>query len=156
MKLISMTDFVENLRDEMTLKAPLNFKQTKKYFDKVFYYSDFLKQPLKLEMFVPCDDDGNILEEPNDYFEDGEESIYSKKYNESLNKILFFDFEIIDNEEDFIEIHFSKGNIWISIQDNSGMVLTDGYKVEFPIKRIEDLIYYNILLTPNATKRIFG
>ena len=27
-------------------------------------YAKFLKQPLKLEMFVPCDENGNVLEEP--------------------------------------------------------------------------------------------
>lgn len=27
-------------------------------------YAKFIKQPLKLEMFVPCDENGNVLEEP--------------------------------------------------------------------------------------------
>ena len=30
-------------------------------------YDDFLEQPLKLEMFVPCDEEGDILEEPTNY-----------------------------------------------------------------------------------------
>lgn len=49
--LISMTDFIELLRDEMISKGPLSNKKTYKYFDKVFFYSDFLKQTLKDEMF---------------------------------------------------------------------------------------------------------
>ena len=28
-------------------------------------YANFLKQLLKLEMFVPCDEDGNVLEKPS-------------------------------------------------------------------------------------------
>lgn len=62
--LFSMTDFIENLRDEMTSKGELNFKETKEYFDKVFNYSDFLKQPLALGMFVPCDEKEKPLPEP--------------------------------------------------------------------------------------------
>lgn len=27
-------------------------------------YAKFLKQPIELWMFVPCDEDGNVLEEP--------------------------------------------------------------------------------------------
>lgn len=55
MKLISMTDFVIQQRSE------LMFKELGKACCK---YADFLKQPLKLEMFVPCDEDGNVLSEP--------------------------------------------------------------------------------------------
>ena len=34
-------------------------------YRQIFKYAKFLKKPLKLEMFVPCDEDGNILEEPD-------------------------------------------------------------------------------------------
>lgn len=58
MKLISMTDFVIQKRSE------LMFKELGKACCK---YAQFLKKPLKLEMFVPCDEDGNVLEEPSNY-----------------------------------------------------------------------------------------
>ena len=31
---------------------------------KIYNYCTFLEQPLKIEMFVACDEDGNILKEP--------------------------------------------------------------------------------------------
>ena len=51
-KLISMTDFV--LLDKHA-GSPINMNKQ---------YAHFLKQPLKLGMFVPCDEKGNILEDP--------------------------------------------------------------------------------------------
>ena len=53
MKLISMTDFVISLWDKDITTE--DFAQT------TIKYATFLKQPLKLEMFIPCDEDGNIL-----------------------------------------------------------------------------------------------
>ena len=71
MKLISMTSFVLEIEKS-------SYTQTEKYriiewenkcqaFDKIINYAKFLKQPLKLEMFVPCDEEGDILEEPTNY-----------------------------------------------------------------------------------------
>jgi len=48
--LISMTDFV--LSKKYTATGHEN-------------YANFLKQPLELWMFIPCDEDGNVLEEPD-------------------------------------------------------------------------------------------
>ena len=62
--LIPMTDFVLRINEIE--------KEIDQFFDSwrmkqlriIENYAKFLKQPLKLEMFVPCDDDGNILENP--------------------------------------------------------------------------------------------
>ena len=70
-------------------------------------YAKFIKQPLKLEMFVPCDDEGNILEEPQmierkvafdevDYDYNEEEVIVYKKAKE---KVLFEGFEPYEDYE---------------------------------------------------------
>jgi hypothetical protein len=59
MKLISMTDFV------LEQKSNLDFNPSNKWKD-CLNYANFLNQPLKLEMIVPCDEDGNVLEEPID------------------------------------------------------------------------------------------
>jgi len=48
--LISMVDYV--LKDESMSSS------------NIINYAKFLKQPLKLWMFVPCDEDGNVLEDP--------------------------------------------------------------------------------------------
>ena len=62
MKLISMVDYV--------LEQKKEWENWEKSFDsnvsfwKCIKYANFLKQPLTLGMFVPCDENGNILEEP--------------------------------------------------------------------------------------------
>jgi hypothetical protein len=57
MKLISMTDFVLGNNKEPYMEGT-------KYKDLV-NYAKFLKEPLKLEMFVPCYSNGNLIEKPN-------------------------------------------------------------------------------------------
>lgn len=57
MKLISMTDFVlEQLNEENSRTRPI-----RSVLNALEGYANFLKQPLKLEMFVPCDEEGEIL-----------------------------------------------------------------------------------------------
>ncbi len=62
-----MTDFV--LEQRMTTEQVniSSFQQIQNYintyYDRVYAYTQFLKQPLKLGMFVPCDDKGNVLED---------------------------------------------------------------------------------------------
>lgn len=61
--LIPMTDFVlEQLNEQNSRTKPM-----REVFNSLEKYAKFLKQPLKLEFFVPCDEDGNILEEPSNY-----------------------------------------------------------------------------------------
>lgn len=67
MKLISMTDYV----------------LCNSNYNKVKNYAHFLQQPLKLEMFVPCDDEGNVMIES-----------FSKKYQEAKQKVLFKNIEL--------------------------------------------------------------
>jgi len=55
-RLISMTDFVISMRED---KEKDNIRK----FWACERYANFLKQPLTLGMFVPCDLDGNVLEE---------------------------------------------------------------------------------------------
>ena len=56
-KLLSMTDFV--LQEE---KKGMQNTDRHLRFERILRYVKFLKQPLKLEMFVPCDEDGNVLD----------------------------------------------------------------------------------------------
>lgn len=66
-KLISMTDFVLECD---TLEKAQN-------------YAKFLKQPLTLGMFVPCDESGEVLIES-----------FSKKYKEAKERVLFKGFKL--------------------------------------------------------------
>ena len=103
MKLLSMIDFVlENA------KQP--YVEGTKYKDLV-NYAKFLKQPLNLGMFVPCDEDGNILEKPSaESYIILETCEYSKEwidYKKAKEKVLFvfkphFDISVIKH-------HISQG-----------------------------------------------
>ncbi|WP_395762361.1 hypothetical protein ACH34C_07075 [Elizabethkingia anophelis] len=55
-KLISMTDFVLNSAKDQ--------KHRRDKYDDIYSYADFLKQPLALWMFFPCDENNVPLEEP--------------------------------------------------------------------------------------------
>ena len=109
MKLISMVDYVLNL--EFDIKSNENEPIHKTYFKNVSKYARFLKQPLKLEMFVPCDEEGNVLEPPlkSDYgLAEPEFNTYKhpiecygndvEQYQKAKEKILFKGFELFDDE----------------------------------------------------------
>ena len=127
MKLISMTDFVLEQNSKWSCEGALF---------NIVKYANFLKTPLKLEMFVPCDNNGNVLQEP--YF-DGENDMYfSSAYDEyqtALSKIWFKGFEYNPN----------------------GYVFKDFDKFDdewFVNATIEDLIPYNLEITENFGKNL--
>ena len=139
MKLISMTDFV---LQEKTGGQQVNSITSQLYYELriIKKYADFLKQPLKLEMFVPCDDNGNVLE---DIIGHGMIHNYSEKlkqYEQAKDKVLFDGFDI-----------YSNGDL------HNAFVTFESSRLE--IMNVENLItdfQYSFYLTPNAIKRIFG
>jgi hypothetical protein len=52
-----MTDFVLK-QSERIINCELTHLES---HHQIVDYAKFLKQPLKLEMFVPCDEDGNVF-----------------------------------------------------------------------------------------------
>jgi len=152
-KLISMTDFVL----EQDKKASLGGA-----YDKIVRYAKFLKQSLTLGMFVPCDENGNVLEEINEDYPNNVEYFEEiEQYNKAKKRCLFegfecnyFDlggaeitnkssFEIINKDNIQICIYKSKPNYFIWNNTNGK---------EHPI--IEDLIKYKPLLTPTSQKQL--
>ena len=107
--LIPMTDFVLKI-DEF---LPQDLGQ---FFDSwrmsqlrlIENYAKFLKQPLKLEMFVPCDENGNVLEEPQMRPErnsfDEEDMDYDAQelydYIKAKEKVLFEGFEFVSRTDE--------------------------------------------------------
>jgi len=91
MKLISMTDFVLS----QTTPDWLELCEFEENSYKIYNYANFLKQPLELWMFLPCDDDGNVLEEPELYTEIGncdELDVYNNQvyeYEKAKDRCLF-------------------------------------------------------------------
>lgn len=92
--LVSMVDFVfEQQKNHLSLR---DFNITN--------YANFLKQPLELWMFIPCDEDGSVLEKPemvynvdvfgvyNGLFQNKNE--YIKQYQKAKERCLFEGFEV--------------------------------------------------------------
>ena len=135
MKLISMTDFVLEQG-----KKPNNSDFRERFFVKVLNYANFLKQPLTLGMFVPCDNDGNVLEIPTK--ENSNDTIdHDTKlmdYNDAKSKVLFNGFNSALNSE----------NCQISVINNSfrASIIYERYypSQQEKVKTIEDLIPYNL------------
>jgi hypothetical protein len=70
-KLIPMVEYV--------LEQYETIQQSNVFENNCYNYANLLKQPLTLSMFVPCDDDGNVLEYEND----------QQKYQKAKEKVIF-------------------------------------------------------------------
>ena len=141
-KLISMTDFVLDQEKEFNYGA-VGWKE---YTNNTINYAKFLKQPLELWMFVPCDDNGNVLEEKSIFNTTDEEYIFYSddfdKYQQAKERCLFEGF---------------KEGIW-------GGYATFKYNIEGEClevdnefcqnKTIEELIKYNLQISQTAIKQI--
>lgn len=100
--------------------------------------SNFLKEPLKLKMFIPCDCSGNVLEFVNLYHEikHGDEEhkdwlwekiidFYEKSgnYKSAFENVLFKGFRY-DTEEEYVYLETPTGTEII------GLCEFDGYTIE--------------------------
>lgn len=154
MKLMSMTDFV--LAEKNSTPVVRNFAgftETSNYekhsYSRIVKYAEFLSQPLKLEMFVPCDEGGNVMEAPiqMDYFHfEGRPAKYPqecyefdlKKFEQAEEKVLFEGCYTFQQGENAIVAHPDKGAVWITWTD----------------RVVEDLVQHKLILTENALKQI--
>ena len=64
MELVSCSDYVISMGK--TSKCEMSDDEC---FNRMFKYANFLKRPLELGMFIPCDKDGNVLEKPQYYLD---------------------------------------------------------------------------------------
>lgn len=142
MKLISMTDFVIS-QNILLANKEITYNECGL---RILKYANFLKQPLKLGMFVPCDKDGSVLEEPS-HFElyklgiapDESQIIECGIYEKAKNKILFSnDFECIKKSYYYL-ICLNKNALWVSWNSN---------------RIIEEYINCNLDLSKSAIKQL--
>lgn len=167
-KLISMTDFILEQRMTSEEVNASSFQQIQNhintYYDKVYAYANFLKQPLKLEMFVPCDEDENVLEEPKNFLVDFENEFNSvhrnkvclawynecKQYQKATKKVLFEGFKIYDYK---LNVFFYLGKRKTLSYDKKRK---DFITIGFLPETIEDLLSFSkeIELTESAIKQI--
>jgi hypothetical protein len=143
MKLISMTDFV--LCDDVI------FKEKRKFKDLVLNYANFLKQPLELWMFVPCDEDGKVLEMPINYeiwlkLHNNDVSsekgtigfLIHEEYQQAKERCLFEGFEYVNDLQA------------VRNQDCQAIIFTSFMSSQC----VEDFTQYDLQLTQTAIKQL--
>lgn len=160
MKLISMIDAVLYLAEH----SPYEGEQL---LNKIENYANFLKQPLTLEMFVPCDEDGNVLRKPIEPKYKPlkmSDKAYADNYGSQMKR---YDKRVIEYQQAKERVLFDCKLEYVDIQPNSAtnywrlaeqvvfrdypdnkLGLTCGFKT------VEDLILLGIELTPTALKMI--
>ena len=129
MKLISMTDFVLEQSELKTKNTEFELGLLKSV-QLIYNYANFIKQPLTLGMFVPCDLDGNVLEEIDEvdgsitYNCDELDFLNTKicEYQQAKDRVIFdgfsFSNNILYNSFQTIEfMNFSNGNVTINLVD---------------------------------------
>jgi len=145
-KLQSMTDFV--LEQRMRIFDEKNYEFSD-FYKSITNYAKFLKQPLQLGFFVPCDLEGNVLEEVP-YYADGIDKI--EKYKKAREKVLFKGFEIHTLLNDETKRLTSPNGVFNVAWYNSekGWYLSNGVSKML----VEGLIPYEIELSETAIKQI--
>ena len=146
-RLITMVDYIEHLQNgDATIDIQnriktnnLNDIGAEKYWLSI-KYKDFLKQPLKLGYFIPCDLEGNIIEQPTclklNNCGCGEEQVldcrdWKKEYREAQERVLFKNINL--EGLDMLKHHISqKRTIEYMVQFN--LELTENAKKQFNLK----------------------
>ncbi|MCP4053731.1 MAG: hypothetical protein GY739_11830, partial [Mesoflavibacter sp.] len=105
----------------------------------IINYANFLKQPLKLGMFIPCDEDGNVLERPELYLDKVKYVVndtLNYKYQQALSNVIFK----IDNVEKEFNTYFINfdNHLPLSVFHNGSFIGQFGYNGK-KVKTIEDL-----------------
>ena len=87
-----MTDFIININEICPKENMEVIEWWGKKLDVIENYAKFQKQPLKLEMFVPCDEDGNVISKFYSEKENTKNLTFSKlsnQYQIAETKVLF-------------------------------------------------------------------
>ena len=101
----SMTDFITWVDEKRNGNGG--------HYDIIIRYKNFLKQPLKLGFFVPCDENGNVLEKPINFNvwekmhkSEGSTMGFSEheKYLKAKERVLFKYFKVVEYSDNTIEI----------------------------------------------------
>ena len=132
--LITMTDFVlENSKEP--------YAEGTKYKD-IVSYAHFLKKPLKLGYFIPCDKNDVPLEEPKElnFKNDDDLEDYCFKYSIAKQRVLFEGFE------------YDSKNEWITYKEFTRFFISELQKGK--IEDLLKLINEKVKLTETAEKEI--
>ena len=155
--LIPMVEFINNVGNVE------NYPSHEKALSLIYNYSTFLNQPLKLEMFVPCDEYDNVLEtpkEPNIFWNNDEQDsqIWAEyqyildKYKQAKEKVLFEGFDVYDYK--LQTFFYQQNKKKLSYDKKAQRFVT----IENLLKNVEDLLLINFQfkITQSALNAIFG
>ena len=147
MELMSMTDFILNQKQSESFNEKTFINEELISLEKIRNYANFLRQPLELEMLIPCDEDGDILDEPEDYevrlpnmMTEYNDEVY--RYKQAKEKVLFEGFEFRRNG----------GVNFLTINEDT--FAFHDFNIKFKYLTIEFLVQYNLELTESAIKQI--
>jgi len=144
MKLISTDDKII----ELSKTDDIDFIASLQKLQKIYNHAKFKKLQLALWQFVPCDDEGNVLEEPNRSTHTNEEC---EQYQQAKERVIFDGFEWnVANfcDEPMLELEIKNG-IYL-VYDCEDKTFQDADENFF--ETIEDLVNHNLTITPNAVK----
>lgn len=153
MKLISMTDFVQEQISKISKQ------DTSGYLHQILSeYANFLKQDLTLGMFVPCDEEGNVLEE-KDFYQKGvnrdEHTSYMKalkQYQQAKERVLFEGYEYGNETSDVWQIYL---DLSINLETNlDRLIFTKKTGKCLDAEFVENLVSIGLTLTKSAQKQI--
>lgn len=147
MKLESIEKFIEEVEDYV-----LESNNYERGFELIVKRKDFGKKPLELGMFVPCDEDGNVLEFKGNIrfsIEDWGSRECFEQYLAAEERVLFKGFDY--NQDGLIYDNQDFG-LW---KDEDNMYYLDAFDLQ--IYKVEQLINVwgkGITLTESAIKQI--
>jgi hypothetical protein len=129
------------------------------FIDRVITYSKFLKKPIEKNMFVPCDELNNILEEPTscdkscspiDFCEGGKcdvEGCYRERgrYEQAKERVLFDGWGFFKNSLSGAETGVRNevvfnDNVIYFFDDKPAVFVSADFLFKTPINTIEDLL----------------
>ena len=144
--LISTTNFVKLVMEGKDV-ARLDDADSRLF--RISNYANFISQKLTLSMFIACDDEDNVLEEPEYHPEYGYSCLSdANMYTQAQSKILFKDYRIIDTIRE--EIHLSYNGLKYNYDSDTW------HKDYKEIYTIEDLMgEVRLELTETALKNIW-
>jgi len=145
-KLVSMTNFVLQEYE----KRNAYYNQNDKVLSKIKKYAEFLKQPISIWQFIPCDLEGNILEKPYNYDDkiiwlEGENRVYQ----EAEYRVIFKDFLILEtrpNPEYTKSISHSSSLFNIFWLSN----ITQQWIISKGLRTVEDLVIFGLCANLDA------
>jgi hypothetical protein len=100
MKLISLTKYVLSKAYKSNIIIYMHPESSSSQIDKIEKYANFLNLSLTKGMFVPCNEDGNVLEEPilSNYaykFDDARRFKKDLEHYQQAKEQVFFEYNLV-------------------------------------------------------------